>query len=49
MSDPERLLRVLEEAKRQMEESPALTKNPEPPPGMSTRQWLENTEPLGEK
>lgn len=44
MSDAERLLRVLEDAKRQMEESPALTKNPEPPPGMSTRQWLENTE-----
>lgn len=40
MSD-DQLLRLLEEAKRQMAESPNLLKNPEPPPGLSTRQWLE--------
>ncbi len=47
MTDPERLLNLLEEAKKQMDESPGLLKNPEPPPGLSTKQWLEDesTEP----
>jgi hypothetical protein len=42
MSDPERLLSLLEEAKKQLDESPSLLKNPEPPPGLSTKQWLED-------
>jgi hypothetical protein len=41
MTDPERLLSLLEEAKKQLNESPSLSKNPEPPPGYSTKQWLE--------
>ncbi|HLK54316.1 MAG TPA: hypothetical protein VKU42_12740 [Candidatus Angelobacter sp.] len=44
MTDPERLLNLLEEAKKQLDESPNLLKNPEPPPGLSTKQWLEDEE-----
>ena len=41
MSNSESLLKLLEEAKKQVDESPNLMKNPEPPPGLSTKQWLE--------
>ena len=42
MSDSERLLDLLEQARKQLDESPHLQKNPEPPPGLSTKQWLED-------
>ena len=44
MSDSESLLKLLEEAKKQLDESPNLMKNPEPPPGLSTKQWLEDSD-----
>jgi hypothetical protein len=44
MTDPERLLSLLEDAKKQLDESPSLLKNPEPPPGLTTKQWLESGE-----
>ena len=42
MTDPKRLLNLLEEAKKKLDESPNLIINPEPPLGLSTKQWLED-------